>query len=94
MPDYGSIEYWDNRYSDDSEPFDWLFGFQELEPIIGQVSPISLDLFFVFYPCVWYIYIDTHSKSILTAQIYFVKIASFEGSRDSRDWLWECSFLT
>lgn len=30
-PDYGSQEYWEKRYQDSQEPFEWYFGWQKIE---------------------------------------------------------------
>jgi len=37
MPDYGNKDYWNNRYEEDEHPFDWLFDYQELAPILNKV---------------------------------------------------------
>ncbi len=40
MPNYGDIDYWNNRYQQDSDdPFDWLFSYNDLKNIINQLIP-------------------------------------------------------
>ena len=34
--DYGSAQYWDSRYRDSRNPFDWYFGWDKLAEKIGQ----------------------------------------------------------
>jgi len=40
MPNYGSTEYWDNRYSPGSsmdDPFDWLFSYEDVAAVLDDV---------------------------------------------------------
>jgi hypothetical protein len=39
MPKYGDKEYWDERYMEDAKPFDWLFDYRELSPLIELLLP-------------------------------------------------------
>jgi len=40
MPDYGSTDYWNQRYGrEHMDPYDWLFDFRELEMIINHLIP-------------------------------------------------------
>lgn len=35
MPEYGKLEYWQNRYAQvDAEPFDWMCDYNQLEPLL------------------------------------------------------------
>ncbi len=36
MSHYGSIEYWEERYSKDPEPFDWYQRYQALREIVAK----------------------------------------------------------
>lgn len=60
MPDYGSVEYWNNRYHCEREPFDWLFSYDDVKIIFDQLieskneeilmvgcgnAPLSPDMF-------------------------------------------------
>jgi SAM-dependent methyltransferase len=47
MPKYGQPEYWDERYSDDNKPFDWLFDFKELRPLIELLLPDKEEQLFL-----------------------------------------------
>lgn len=39
MPNYGQKDYWDNRYGEDRVPFDWLFEYKEVQPLIEYLIP-------------------------------------------------------
>ena len=39
MPEYGSAEYWNIRYKDEAEPFDWLFDFSDVKDILESLIP-------------------------------------------------------
>lgn len=36
MSHYGSIEYWEERYSKDPEPFDWLQRYQSVREVVSK----------------------------------------------------------
>ena len=37
-PAYGSVEYWDERYSEvDFDPFDWLFSYEHVSPLLDYL---------------------------------------------------------
>lgn len=35
-PDYGNEQYWENRYKDEQQPFDWYFQWKSLSPHLSQ----------------------------------------------------------
>eukprot|EP01121_Diplochlamys_sp_Union-15-3_P016364 TRINITY_DN5551_c0_g1_i2.p1 TRINITY_DN5551_c0_g1~~TRINITY_DN5551_c0_g1_i2.p1 ORF type:complete len:216 (+),score=28.18 TRINITY_DN5551_c0_g1_i2:69-650(+) len=37
--DYGSSEYWDNRYENEPEPFEWFLNYEALKPYITKRIP-------------------------------------------------------
>lgn len=39
MPDYSSTQYWNDRYASEMSPYDWLFDYKELEPILSKLVP-------------------------------------------------------
>jgi len=48
MPNYGDVEYWNERYNDDNDrPFDWLFDFRELQGIITYLVPDRTEQIFL-----------------------------------------------
>ena len=48
MPDYGDVEYWNNRYEMElSESFDWLFDFKHISNFLAKVMDPSSDILIV-----------------------------------------------
>ena len=41
MPEYGKLDYWNNRYANEksSSPFDWLFNYNDVKTILNQLIP-------------------------------------------------------
>ena len=37
LPNYGSVEYWDARYQNEQEPFDWYQSWDQLQPVFAPL---------------------------------------------------------
>lgn len=48
MPDYGDVEYWNNRYEMEiTDSFDWLFEYKHVEEYIQQLIKKSDEVLIV-----------------------------------------------